>query len=69
MSKRRKRHSKAERQAFEAGQGYAVARSRSGMDIRNLDLRKSFAQGYAKARQMISKSSRKKSKKSTNTKG
>lgn len=62
MSQQKRRYTKAEREAFDSGQGYAVARSSHGMNIKNLKLRKSFAKGYANGREMISKGSKRRKK-------
>ena len=53
MSKRK--FTRAERQAYHSGKGYAVAHAKKGINFANTELRVSFAKGYAKGNQMIAK--------------
>ena len=53
MSQRK--FTRAERQAYQSGKGYAVAHAKKGINFAKPELRASFAKGYAKGKQMISK--------------
>ena len=47
--------SRAERQAYHSGKGYAVAHEKKGINFAKPELRASFAKGYAKGKQMMAK--------------
>ena len=49
------RFSKAERQAYHSGKGYAVAHYGRGIKFKNAKTRASFAKGYSKGISMMKK--------------
>ena len=55
MAQYKTKFSRAERQAYQSGKGYAVAHAKKGINFAKPELRASFAKGYAKGKQMIAK--------------
>ena len=55
MAQYKTKFSRAERQAYQSGKGYAVAHAKKGINFANPELRASFAKGYAKGKQLIEK--------------
>ncbi len=55
MAQFKSKFSRAERQAYHSGKGYAVAHAKKGINFSKPEIRKSFAAGYAKGNQMIAK--------------
>ena len=53
MAKYKSRYSRAERQAYHSGKGYAVAHKKRGIKFKFLNLRSSFQKGYNKGLSMI----------------
>ena len=55
MAQYRIKYSRAERQAYQSGKGYAVAHAKKGINFEKPNLRASFAKGFAKGKQIIKK--------------
>ena len=53
MKKTQSRFSRAERQAYMSGMGYAVGHKKKGINFSKPSLRRSFAAGYAKGLERI----------------
>ena len=53
MAKTQTRFSRAERQAYISGMGYAVAHKKKGIKFNKPSLRRNFAAGYAKGLERI----------------
>lgn len=47
------RFSRAERQAYHSGMGYAVAHAKKGINFSKPELRRNFAAGYARGMERI----------------
>ena len=65
--------SRAQRQAFNSGMGYAVGYQKRGINFSKPSLRKSFAAGFKKGNEMMGRNPEKykkiRSKRSSNKKG
>ena len=70
-----RKFTRAQRQAYQSGKGYAVAYAKKGINFKDDSLKKSFAQGFKKGTEIVSKnplkypSLPKKSSKKTTRKG
>ena len=53
MASYKNKYSRAERQAYQSGKGYAVAYAKKGINFEKPNLRASFAKGFAKGKQII----------------
>ena len=53
MANIKKKFSRAERQAYHSGMGYAVAHKKKGINFSKPELRRNFAAGYAKGLERI----------------
>ena len=53
MAKFKSKFTRAERQAYHSGKGYAVAHRKRGINFKFSNLRASFARGYNKGLQMM----------------
>lgn len=50
-----RKFTRAERQAYHSGKGYAVAHAKKGINFSKPELRASFAKGFAKGNEIINK--------------
>ncbi|MBO5010553.1 MAG: hypothetical protein J6D20_07660 [Clostridia bacterium] len=53
MAKFKSKFTRAERQAYHSGKGYAVAHKKRGINFKFANLKASFARGYNKGLQMM----------------
>lgn len=53
MAKFKSKFTRAERQAYHSGKGYAVAHKKRGINFKFANLRASFERGYNKGLQMM----------------
>ena len=55
MAQFKSKFTRAERQAYQSGKGYAVAHAKKGINFAQPKLRASFAKGFAKGNEIIAK--------------